>query len=267
MAERLEHRWFAADPISLSWVSFYGIILAAWTGLFAMTSAAALPFGTSGSLPTLLLEICRAGADPLTAGWSALFFMWALMALGMMAPTAVPLLSAWRDIERARPDRTTTGGFWLVLGGYLAVWLAFAGAAALAQRTIADAGWMSASDRLASPWAVAALLVVAGSYQFSRLKDACVSRCRSPMAYLTAHWRPGAGAAFAIGLRNGAACLGCCWALMLLGFGAGTMNLIWMGLATVLMITEKLPDVGRLVTRPLGVGLLIAAAGVALQSI
>ena len=267
MAERLQHRWFAVDPTSLSWVMFYGIILAAWAGLYAMTAAVNLPLGAGSSIPVLLLEICRAGADPAEASWPALFVMWALMALGMMAPTAQPLLSSWRDIERARPDRATPGGFWLVIGGYLAVWLVFAGAAAALQRVIAGAGWMTGAHQLESAWATAALLVIAGSYQFSHLKDACVSRCRAPMTFLTAHWRPGAAAAFVIGLRNGASCLGCCWALMLLGFGAGTMNLIWMGLATVLMITEKLPDIGRLVTRPLGIGLLIAAAGVALQSL
>jgi predicted metal-binding membrane protein len=104
----------------------------------------------------------------------------------------------------------------------------------------------------------ALLLALAGLYQFSTLKEACLNKCRAPLTFFMAHWDEGA---LRNGLRLGLVCLGCCWALMALGFVGGVMNLAFMGLATVVLVVEKLPGLGRWVTRPLGV-VLLASAGV-----
>ena len=105
-----------------------------------------------------------------------------------------------------------------------------------------------------------ALLMGAGAYQFSAIKEACLSKCRMPMTFFMQHWDEGP---LRNGLRLGAVCLGCCWALMLLAFVGGVMNVVFMGLATIIMVFEKLPDLGRYITRPLG-GILIAAGVITL---
>lgn len=266
MSERSITPQPALPLAALSWAAFFAAVSLSWAALFLM--AAGGEAGVLSSLtPEALLSLCRTGADPLQAGFATVYAMWALMTLAMMAPTAVPFLLTWREIASARPDHVTESAFALVIAGYLAVWLGFAALAALAQVALANAALMTIDGRLADGWLAAGVFALAGGYQFSRLKDACLSKCRSPMAFLMAHWRPGDGAALAIGLRHGMLCLGCCWALMLLGFAAGTMNLVWMGFATLMMIVEKLPVSGRYVTRPLGAGLLAAAAAVALNTI
>jgi len=103
------------------------------------------------------------------------------------------------------------------------------------------------------------LLLLAGLYQFSPMKAACLARCRSPLAFFLSEWRGGMTGALHMGLKHGLDCLGCCWALMLLAFVGGTMNLIWMALATVLMTLEKLPSFGRPLTKPVGALLIFCA--------
>lgn len=100
---------------------------------------------------------------------------------------------------------------------------------------------------------------MAGAYQFTALKAACLSKCRAPVTFYMQHWSDGP---LKLGLRLGATCLGCCWALMLLAFVGGIMSLAFMGLATLIMTLEKLPDIGRWLSRPLGVALLGASAWV-----
>jgi predicted metal-binding membrane protein len=116
-----------------------------------------------------------------------------------------------------------------------------------------------------SVFLAAALLVLAGLYQFSRAKAICHGVCHAPAAYFFGHWRPGplGGARRGVGL--GVYCVGCCWAIMALGFVGGAMNLWWMGLATAFMVIEKLPQVARHVTRPGGAALILAGGLVALH--
>ena len=103
------------------------------------------------------------------------------------------------------------------------------------------------------------LLLVAGAYQFTQLKEACLSKCRRPLVFFMQHWEEGP---LRNGLRLGAVCLGCCWALMLLAFVGGVMNLAFMGLATLFMVLEKLPEIGRWLTRPMGALLLLSGSWV-----
>jgi len=170
-----------------------------------------------------------------------------------MAPTALPAFATYEDLGHAAPTRLGP-----LVAGYLAVWLGFAALAAGAQLALFDAGLLTALGDSRSAALSAALLALAGAYQFSPAKEACLARCRAPLTFFFQHWDEGP---WRNGLRLGLVCLGCCWALMLLAFVGGVMNLAFMGLATVIMVMEKLPDIGRPITGPLGILLLFGAVG------
>lgn len=231
-----EQRNSATSSLRSPWPAFAVGVSAAWVGLVVVHLNGREHAHGSGSLPYL------SGT-------------WALMALAMMAPTAVPVLSSLLDILRRRADRR----WWGFLSGYLVVWAGFALAAATLQWWLLGLGLVDRHGQ-AGPRLSAAVLVVAGAYQFSNLKQRCLSECVSPMTFFLRHWREGAAGAVRMGLRHGATCVGCCWALMLLGFVGGLASWWFMPLATALMVVEKLPHLGRRVTVPLGTVLL--AAGV-----
>ncbi len=236
------------------WLAFFGTVILAWAVLFAMAVSARLAPGYDADL---LAAIC--GATPGSAGPGSAVAMWLLMSGAMMAPTAVPAFRTYDDLSHAAP----TSFAWL-LGGFLAVWGEFAVLAGLGQYALFRAGLVDGLGQSRSALFAAALLAGAGAYQFSALKAACVARCRAPLAFFVEHWAEGP---WRNGLRLGADCLGCCWALMLLGFVGGVMSLGFMGLALVLMVLEKLPEIGRRVTRPLGAALIVAAAMEAVSAV
>jgi predicted metal-binding membrane protein len=240
----------------LVWGLFYASILAAWGLLFAMQPGLDLPDGWQDLGADYLTSLCRSTAG--TAGYAPVLAMWALMALAMMAPTSIPALKTYTDLGHA--GAASASGLAALIGGYLLVWLGFSAFGAAAQVFLSGFGLIDPQGRSTAAVLNAALLATAGAYQFSRLKQACLNSCQSPMMFFMAHWRPGAAGAFHMGLRLGAVCLGCCWALMLLAFVAGTMNLAFMGLAMVLMALEKMPVVGRTLTVPVGIALLAGAA-------
>ena len=233
------------------WLGLYGLILAAWALLYAMSVPGDLRAAGGVYGLELLAALCVATPD--AAGYAGLVAMWAVMAAAMMAPTALPALATYEDLARTGAQaRLDT-----LVAGYLAVWLGFAMLAAAAQMALFSIGLLDPFGTSASTVLSAALLALAGLWQFSPLKDACLSKCRAPMMFFLQHWAEGP---WRNGLRLGLVCLGCCWALMLLAFVGGVMNLAFMGIATILMTLEKLPAIGRWLTRPLGVVLLGAAA-------
>ena len=240
------------------WPAFFAGILIAWVALYAMAAGGGEPKALSGA--GFRFVLCSAG----DTGPASLILMWALMAAAMMAPSAVPMLKTYDDLTLAGAG--SAAGFWALVGGYLAVWLGFAVVAGLAQWLLAAMDVVDRAGRSVSLWFDAGLLALAGVYQFTALRAACIERCRSPMMVFLAEWRPGAAGAAWMGIRHGIFCLGCCVGLMLLGFVGGTMNLAWMGLATVLMTLEKLPQIGRPISRPLGFLLLAAASGSAVTA-
>ncbi|MEM9427712.1 MAG: DUF2182 domain-containing protein [Pseudomonadota bacterium] len=225
------------------WIALFGAALILWTLLFLM----ALPETTLAARGMGFIEaICS--LTPGTAGFPTAMLMWAVMSAAMMAPTALPAFATYDDLPK-----TTPAGLAGLVGGYLTVWLGFAVLAAALQTGLFEVGLIGALGQSQSVWLTAILFAVAGAYQFSALKEACLSRCRAPLTFFMAHWGEGA---WRNGLRLGLDCLGCCWALMLLAFVGGTMNLAFMGLAMVLMTLEKLPRFGAHITRPLGFGLI-----------
>ena len=229
------------------WLGLYGLILLAWVLLFAMQLPSDLVAAANIYGAEFWEALCR--IEPGLAGAPNIFVMWALMSAAMMAPTALPAFSTWDDLVQTRH----APGFGWLVGGYLVVWLGFALIATVAQLLLAGAGLLTPLGESANAWLSAALLLGAGVYQFSTLKDACLSKCRRPLTFFMQHWDEGP---WRMGLLLGAVCLGCCWALMALAFVGGTMNLLWMGGAMVLMMLEKLPQIGARLTAPLGYGLI-----------
>lgn len=252
--------------IDWAWAGFFTLSLLAWAGLFLL--AVEHPAGpvlgalSPGFDAGFWSAVCS--ASPAGEPYASLLLMWALMTAAMMAPTALPVLTAYRGLTEGRDG--ANAGFAALAGGYLLVWLGYAVVAAALQYALAVAALLSPHAISVSAWLTAALLFLAGLYQFSALKAACLSRCRAPLVYFMSHWRAGPSGALRMGLAQGAVCVGCCWALMLLAFVGGAMNLIWMGGAMVLMALEKLPGIGDPVTKPLGFALLFAGILAAVHS-
>lgn len=242
---------------ALGWTGFYALILLAWIAVALMARGQ----GGAGVPAEFWAALCAPAAE---ASLPALWAMWALMAAAMMLPTFVPALRTFSDLSAA--GATTGASAVALVAGYGAVWLGASALGAGAQAALARAGMLTPFGASLSPWLTAALLAGAGLYQFSVFKGACLAKCRMPLTFFIERWRPGIAAAFGMGLRLGAACLGCCWALMALGFVGGVMTLAWMGAATLFMGFEKLPDLGRHLTRPAGWALIVAGAVAALRA-
>lgn len=244
------------------WILFFTFIVAAWSILFVMEAeiAAIRAFGDIDR--SFWATLCAATAEDVS--FIALFAMWGLMSAAMMAPTAIPAFKTFDDLTHTQA--TDGVGFFALVGGYTAAWLGFSVFAATAQLVMTQAQIMDPTGRSLDAGLNAVLLASAGLYQFSQWKEACLSKCRAPMVFFLAEWREGPVGAFRMGLKLGAICIGCCWALMLIGFVGGVMNLLWMGLAMVLMAAEKLPAIGQHITRPVGVILLLTATWTAVSS-
>jgi predicted metal-binding membrane protein len=169
-----------------------------------------------------------------------LFLMWAEMMVAMMLPSATPMLLTFASVNRKRREQerpfVPTGVFAL---GYLAVWTGFSALAAISQWALHGFSLLSPMMVSQSPIFAGALLIGAGVFQWTTFKDACLAQCRSPLGLLLNDWREGKAGAFAMGLRHGLYCTGCCWFLMALLFVAGVMNLWWVGLLTVFVLIEK----------------------------
>ena len=229
------------------WLALYGGIIAAWLALYAMALPADLREAGVIYGAEFLRSLCIVSPD--AAGFAGLVAMWLVMSAAMMAPTALPAFATYDELS------TRAGGHLpALLGGYLLVWGGFSVLAAGAQMALTQAGALTVFGDSRLPALSGALLVFAGLYQFSALKEACLSQCRAPMAFFMQHWAEGP---FRNGLRLGAVCVGCCWALMLLAFAGGVMNLAFMGIATLVMALEKLTWIGERITRPLGVALIV----------
>jgi predicted metal-binding membrane protein len=149
------------------------------------------------------------------------------------------------------------GGWFGVLAGYFVAWVGFAALITGVQLALLFGGVIDMLGVPRDPLVAAALLVAVGTFQFTRAKEVCHGVCHSPMGYFLGHWRTGAAGGVRMGLGLGAYCVGCCWGFMALGFVGGMMSLLWMGLATFVMVLEKLPQIGHHVTRPLGAALIL----------
>jgi predicted metal-binding membrane protein len=202
--------------------------------------------------------------QPVTAGYAVLVFaMWVAMMAAMMLPSAAPMILIYETISRRRSERgegvANPGAF---TAGYLLVWIGFSLVAAAVQialemSSLLDSMMQTTSSRLAG-----GLLIAAGLYQWTPLKRACLRSCQSPLDFILSNWREGPGGAFAMGLRHGAICVGCCWALMLLLLVGGVMSLLLIAGIAAFVLVEKLLPSGVLFSRVAGAILVIWGLGV-----
>jgi predicted metal-binding membrane protein len=189
-----------------------------------------------------------------------LFLMWAVMMIAMMVPSVSPVVLLYARYTRMKGCGggiiSQTGAFVL---GYLASWTGFSLAAALAQFGLHEAALISPMMVSTSRLLGGAILIAAGVFQWTPLKHACLSHCRSPIGFLMTEWRTGARGAFVMGLRHGTYCVGCCWLLMAVLFVTGVMNLLWIAIIAAFVLVEKLAPSGEWVARAAGV--LLAGYG------
>jgi predicted metal-binding membrane protein len=189
--------------------------------------------------------------------------MWAVMMVGMMTPSAAPMILLYARIGRqARAQGTIFPATSWFAAGYLAVWIAFAIVAAIAQAALAHAALITPMMAVSSSNIAGILLLVAGIWQWVPVKDTCLAQCQAPFAFLqrVGGFKRERAGAFVQGARHGFYCVGCCWALMVLLFVGGVMNLLWVAGLSIFVLVEKLLPAGKIVTR--SAGLVAIAAGI-----
>ncbi len=190
--------------------------------------------------------------------FALMFVMWAVMMVAMMTPSAAPMILMFAGINRRRQKQqapyVSTSVFLL---GYLVVWAAFSVLATAAQWGLHTASLLSPMMVSTSPVLGGILLLIAGIYQWTPLKHACLSKCRSPLGFVLNEWREGRWGAFVMGLKHGGYCTGCCWSLMTLLFVAGVMNLLWVAAIAGFILLEKVAPAGQRMGQAAG-GLMIA---------
>ena len=204
-----------------------------------------------------------ASAWMMTARWDAphwllLWAMWAVMMTGMMLPSASPMLLLYGAIARRSAQAFAGRRIYAFAAGYLIVWTVFSLGATALQRVLTELLLVSSMMEITSPAVGATLLFIAGLYQLTPIKLACLRTCQSPMGFLMSRWRDGLSGAFHMGLQHGAYCVGCCWALMLLLFAGGVMNLTVIAALTAFVAFEKLVPLGVHGARIGGVFLIVA---------
>jgi predicted metal-binding membrane protein len=185
------------------------------------------------------------------------FAMWAVMMVGMMAPSASPMFLLFAGARVGR-GKSAVSLATLAFGlGYVAVWTAFSAGATVAQWGLHEAALLSAAMASSSNRLTGAIFLAAGIYQLTPWKGRCLKHCRSPLAFLMTNWRDGVWGAFQMGFRHGMFCLGCCWALMGLLFAVGVMNLLWVAVLTCFVLFEKIGWAGSVVARVAGAALIM----------
>ncbi len=210
-----------------------------------------------------------AAAWMMTPTWDAahivlLWAMWAVMMTAMMLPTAAPLILLYAATARKNAEASNVAQrVYAVAGGYLVIWISFSVLATALQRVLASARVLTPMMEASSARAGAVVLAVAGLYQLTPLKRACLHACRSPLGFMVQRWYRGTSGAFRLGVEHGAHCLGCCWALMLILFAGGVMNLAVIVALTAWVMVEKLAPFGERTPIVSGVGLLVIAGWMA----
>jgi predicted metal-binding membrane protein len=216
----------------------------------ALAWGVALAAEASGTASALHHDSLFEGGLPRWAALVLFLVSWQLMTAAMMIPSSLPLVRLFWAASRRRE---ALGAF---LGGYILVWSLF-GLAAFAGDGLLHELVHALPVLEERPWLIAGgVLVTAGAFQFTSLKDACLNECRHPAVFLMRKYRRGTGAAFRLGRDHGVFCLGCCWALMLVMFAAGFANLAWMAVLAAVTAYEKIGQHGRRLTPMLGVALV-----------
>ncbi len=240
------------------WVVMGGLALVLAMAWGYLASGAGTGMGVHG-----MTSIPSAGMGMEPAAWTSvyaalMFFMWWIMMAAMMLPSAAPILLLAAALNRkARPGGMPYGATGFFAAGYLVVWACFSVVAVAAQWWLTQNGVLSAMMQATSGKLAGGLLIAAGLWQLTPIKQACLRHCRSPVQFLTRRRREGNYGALAMGLEHGAYCLGCCWLLMALLFVGGIMNLYWIAGLAVYVLGEKLLPVGQRIGLAAGAALVL----------
>lgn len=233
-----------------------GVTLLAWIYL-VLWSSRVTPMDMDG-MGMAIEPVSWTMAD---AFW--MFLMWAVMMVGMMLPSAAPMILIYDELgKKARADGHGFAGAGWFAGGYLLAWTGFAALATAVQFVLERAALVS-TDRLAGGRVLTGLLFLAFAfYQFTPLKRSCLTQCRAPLAFVQRHggFRAAPGGALGLGLRHGLYCIGCCWAVMALLFVFGVMNLLWVAVLALFVLAEKLLPGGLWIGRLAGMAALVAGS-------
>ena len=195
-----------------------------------------------------------------TLDFVLMFLMWAVMMIGMMVPGAAPMILMYAAFaRRSREQGHLSAPVGLFVLGYIVIWTAFSFGATALQWGLERVALLSPMMVSTSPALGGGLLIAAGVYQWTPIKDVCLRHCQTPFSFVALHWRPGRTGAFRMGVEHGFYCVGCCWVLMALLFLGGVMNLLWIAAIAAFVLVEKLAPLGRHGGRLMGV--LMAAAG------
>ena len=213
----------------------------------------------------LIMDSCHPLAIltmPMSPAWSAsnllaVFAMWVVMMIAMMLPSALPMILMHQRMAKKSKNAFENLSFTL---SYLFIWVIFSIIAVIFQFTAQKVGFLDPASLKISTIISIILLILAGGYQFTELKNTCLSKCRTPAGFFMGFWQSGVIGVFNMGIRHGLFCLGCCWAIMLLLFVGGVMNLTWVLLLTIAVIAEKTLPAGEFISRAIGVALILAAA-------
>jgi predicted metal-binding membrane protein len=240
---------------ALAWAHVIWLIDDMAMGGMDMTGFRMIPAGMGLMMPTL------APWQPIE--FAFVFAMWAVMMIGMMTPSAAPMVLLYARVGRqaAMQAKPFAASGWF-LGGYFLAWVAFALAATLGQWTLERAALLTPTMEGASEIFGGTVLIAAGLYQWTSLKDVCLRQCQTPWLFIQRHggFRRDAAGSLALGARHGAYCVGCCWALMALLFVGGVMNVLWIAGIAIFVLMEKIILVGRVIARIAGAGFLVGGA-------
>jgi len=251
-------------------VSLVVLIVLAWLNLVWLADDMAM--GGMDMTGYRMIPAGQALMMPASSPWQPIefayvFVMWVVMMVGMMTPSVTPMILVYARVGRQAVESRPFASVAWFAGGYFLAWIAFSLAATSLQ-------WALEREALLTPMMAAAsnivggtLLILAGLYQWTPLKDVCLSQCQAPLGFILSHGGfPGTTTrSLTLGLRHGFYCLGCCWALMLLLFALGVMNLIWIAALAILVLLEKVVPSGRVIARIAGIASFAGGVWMLLQ--
>ena len=242
------------------------LVLVALAWAYVIWLAADMEMGGMDMSEFRMISAGRGLMMPITAPWQPIefvfvFAMWAVMMLGMMTPSAAPMILIYTRVGRqaAFERKPFVSSAWFA-GGYLLAWTGFAIAATIVQWMVERPSWLTPGMAATNAIFSGLVLVAAGLYQWTPIKDVCLRQCQAPLQFIQRHggFRADAAGSLALGARHGGYCIGCCWVLMALLFIGGVMNVLWIALLTIFVLLEKVVPAGRLISRISGAGFLVA---------
>ena len=200
------------------------------------------------------MNCSRMVGEPWTAGYfTEMLEMWVIMMVGMMVPSAIPMVLIYASVARkAAREGSPIAPTGIFVIGYVVIWSLFSLGATIAQWALDRMALLSPMTMSNSQILAGLLLLAAGIYQLTPVKDACLRHCRSPMHFVSSHWKSGGLGAFRMGIEHGVFCLGCCWILMGLLFFGGVMSLWWIGGLALFVLLEKVMPFGAIGGRVTG---------------